>query len=729
VGLAAALTGASAVAAQTLVGGESPRLERVVIRGVQGVDVAALRVGLANQPSHCRTIFLKPFCWVSGSPAFVEAHRLDRVELPRDELRIRVFLWRRGWRHSTVRSTVTPEGRGVQLTFDVDQGPPTVARSVDVVQPDGLVGERQLRALDLPEAGEPVDVVALDSARATVLALLADRGYPDAAVRDTILPTDSLGAAVRLEIEPGRRSTIGAIAVEGNERVSDATILDAMPLRTGRLYRVSQVEEAQRALYLTGMFRQALVTVPAQPDTAKTVVVAVEEAPFRQVRTRVGVSTVDYVRAEAQYTHYDWLGGGRRLDVTGVLGRLLAPQLNGGFIFREIEPAALSGVPEDAFLRPTWQASAQVTQPAFPAAGASVGLGVFAHRRVESGVVVDRGEGANLTFTKNLADRAPLSVLYRYERNTVLAGDVYFCVNFGVCDQPSVQALQGSHSLSPLQLSVFVDRVDDQLARSSGYTARLGLEHASRLTLSDFRYNRVDAEIARDVPLGGGTLAGRVHGGWVRARSSTGAAVGAGSGGAILHPTTRFYAGGARSVRGFAENQLGPRILTLDPRKLLTAADSGAAPCTEATLASGRCDPNGISSSEFVPRPTGGTRLVEASIEYRHPLWRSFVAAVFLDGARLDDPQLADLARSATAVTPGFGIRYRSPIGPVRVDLGIRPARTEDLRVVTQVTEGGVNRLVLLDVPKHYDPLEGGGGFLRQLTSRLTLHLSVGEAY
>jgi outer membrane protein insertion porin family/translocation and assembly module TamA len=459
--------------------------------------------------------------------------------------------------------------------------------------------------------------------------------------------------------------------------------------------------------------------------------VTVAEAPFRQLRTRVGVSTVDYVRTEAQYTHYNWLGGGRRLDVTGVLGRLLAPQLNGGFIFREIEPAALSGVPEDAFLRPTWQASAQITQPAFPAAGTSLGLGVFAHRRVEPGVVVDRGEGANLTLTHNLAERAPLSVLYRYERNTVLAGDVYFCVDFGVCDQPSIQALQGRHSLSPLQASWFLDRVDDQLTRSSGYTARVGLEHASRLTLSDFRYNRADAEITRDLPLGRGTLAGRVHGGWVRALSSTGAAVGADAltGGAVLHPATRFYAGGARSVRGFAENQLGPRILTLDPQKLLTAADAGAALCTEAEIAGGSCDPNAVPSSEFVPRPTGGTRLVEASIEYRHPLWRNFVGAVFLDGARLDDPQLSDLASSATAVTPGFGIRYRSPIGPVRVDLGIHPARAEDLRVITQVTEDGVNRLVLLDTPKHYDPLEGAGGFLRQITSRLTLHLSVGEAY
>jgi len=309
---------------------------------------------------------------------------------------------------------------------------------------------------------------------------------------------------------------------------------------------------------------------------------------------------------------------------------------------------------------------------------------------------------------------------------------VYFCVSYGVCDPPTIEALQGQHSLSPLSLSGFVDRVDDQLLRTSGYTVRLGLDHASALTASNFRYNRADAELTRDFRVAGGTLATRVRGGWVRALGGTADAVGVGgvTGTAILHPTTRFYAGGARSVRGFTENQLGPRILTVDPDLLLARPDSATpAPCTVGSLVSGDCDPNSIASADFTPRPIGGTRLAAASVEYRRPIWGNFVGAVFVDAARVGDPALLGLAEARTAVTPGFGVRYRSPIGPVRVDLGIRPATTEDLTVVTQVTENGINRLVRLDVEKHYDPLEGNSGFLAQLTSRLALHLSIGEAF
>jgi outer membrane protein insertion porin family len=710
----------------------SPKLERVVISGVRGVDMAELRQGLATQPSRCRSLFIKPFCLVFKSSFFYERHTLDRKELPQDELRIRVYLWRRGWRQATVATRIEPRGAGVQVVFDVSQGDPTIVRTLTLTGADSVLGRRQIRAAALPGSGSRLNVLQLDSARVRLLAALWERGYGDAQVQDTTLPVDSLGMAVQVAVQPGRRTTVSAIDIEGNEKVSDRTVIDAMPIRVGQLYRPTRVGESQRALYLTGMFRQALVSSPAQPDSAKTIQVAVKEAPFRLLRSGVGFTTVDYVQTQAQFTQFNWLGGGRRLDVTGVVGRLGARQLNGKGFFRNAEPATLSGTPDDAFLRPTWTASAQVTQPAFPASGNSLGLGVFTHRRVEPAVVVDRGYGANATFTHDLAHRVPLSLLYRYELNTVLAGDVYFCVNYGVCDSPTIDALQGRQSLSPLSLSVLVDRVDDQLVRTSGFTARGSLEHASQLTLSDFRYNRADADFTRDLPVGKGTLAARVHGGWVKALVGTAKAVGVTATGSeeILHPSTRVYAGGARSVRGFGENQLGPRILTLDPGKLLDRPDSTtAALCTAASLVNGSCDPNGVSSADFTPRPIGGTRVAEASIEYRRPVWRGFVGAVFVDGGRVSDPALRSLAGARTAITPGFGVRYRSPIGPVRVDLGIKSARKEELTVVTQVTENGVNRLVRLDTKKHYDPLEGNHGILGQLTSRLTLHLSIGESY
>jgi len=45
---------------------------------------------------------------------------------------------------------------------------------------------------------------------------------------------------------------------------------------------------------------------------------------------------------------------------------------------------------------------------------------------------------------------------------------------------------------------------------------------------------------------------------------------------------------------------------------------------------------------------------------------------------------LANLVRGTGAITPGIGVRYLSSVGPIRVDLGFNPSRSENLAVVTE---------------------------------------------
>jgi hypothetical protein len=79
-------------------------------------------------------------------------------------------------------------------------------------------------------------------------------------------------------------------------------------------------------------------------------------------------------------------------------------------------------------------------------------------------------------------------------------------------------------------------------------------------------------------------------------------------------------------------------------------------------------------------------------------------------------------------ITPGFGVRYVSPVGPIRVDLGINPSRTEDLPVVTEIIKNGRRTLVALETPRRFGPTGSNTG-VRAILDRLTLHLSIGQAY
>ena len=103
-----------------------------------------------------------------------------------------------------------------------------------------------------------------------------------------------------------------------------------------------------------------------------------------------------------------------------------------------------------------------------------------------------------------------------------------------------------------------------------------------------------------------------------------------------LPAAERFFAGGDNTVRGFAQDRLG------EP----------------ATL-----DRNGL--------PTGGNALVVFNTEVRVPVWRGLVAAAFVDAGnvfqRVSGLDLGEIRGAA-----GFGVRYLSPIGPIRVDLGFK---------------------------------------------------------
>ncbi len=112
-----------------------------------------------------------------------------------------------------------------------------------------------------------------------------------------------------------------------------------------------------------------------------------------------------------------------------------------------------------------------------------------------------------------------------------------------------------------------------------------------------------------------------------------------------LPASERFFAGGDTTVRGFALDRLGDDA-------------SHAAPGTEPTI-----DQNGF--------PKGGNALIVLNSEIRFPLWRDLGAVAFLDAGNVFD-RVASLDLGRIRGGAGFGIRYRSPIGPIRVDLGFK---------------------------------------------------------
>jgi len=704
----------------------NPEVVQLKLNGVHSVKQKDLLLNIATDQSHCNSFILRPICVISKAKYFYKRKYLDHSELKRDVVRIKVFYWKRGFREAQVDTLVADRGKDkVAVTFNIVEGPPTLVSALDVVQTQPILNEAEITRRVVLSKGTPLNLLRLDTTVVLLQQSLWDKGYADAVV-DTAITLDSAAhsAAIRISVDPKYKTTIGEILIEGEEKVSERTLRKSLTMTPGDVFRRAELLRSQRALYESNLFRRAAIEVPKQGDSSKIIVVTVQEAPLREARMSAGFNTVDFFQVEGRFTHYNFLGGAKRLEIQGVAGNLLAGSLNGKFIFRDLTDNV--GSDRARYFAPTYNLSANLRKPWFLSHANELALGIFSHRRSAPGIYVDRGYGLSATFTRLLTDRTPASANYRFELTRVDAGDVYFCVNYGVCDQSTLSALRQQQRLSPFTITASLDRTNDPFQPTHGVRGKVDLEHASAFTSSDFRYNRSSADAAAFHPFRKrSAIGGHLRLGWVTALASTSEAVGIGvESEAVLHPRKRFYLGGSRSVRGYGENQLGPRILTI-PATTLRRGTEG---CPEATPITA-CDPNtaSLKDRDFEPRPLGGNVVVEGSAELRFPLFSdNVIGAAFVDAGYLAQRVNPALPKSRAAVTPGFGARYLSPVGPIRVDFGINPGLAETLPVVTEAVINGEKRLVLLQESRRYHPVRSG---FNGVLDRITLHLSIGEAF
>ena len=733
-----------------------PEVRELRLVGVKSLNASELKKALVTQQSSCVALLYKPICAAGiTSPYFFEHRYLDRAEFQRDVIRLLVFYFRRGYRHARVdTSVVRIADNRVRVTMSVTEGPPTLVDSVRVEGIGFVLPERDTIREVRPEKGQPLNLVALDSSVNRMRRLIWERGYVDAIFKLTTVVNDTTRTGmIDIDVDPKRRVTIGEISIEGNDRINDETIRQSLTIQKGDVFRLSRISSSQRSLYESALFRKAVIDTAARdssalPDSVKGLVVRVVEGPQREARTSFGFTTADFFQTEGAFTHSYLFDRPLRLDAGVAVGNLLAQQLTRSRVFVDI-----SDIVKDndlgRYYAPTYQANLNLTQRWFGSPRNTLGAGLFVHRRSLPGVLVDRGYGANATFTRLLATRVPISVRYQFEETLVDAGDVYFCVNYGVCDNSTIKALRGQQRLSPLSLTMSYDRTDIPFSPTRGILARAEIEHASRFTASNFRYNRAMFDIAayRKIGFRSTVVAAHVRAGWVNPLASTAGAVDEGglvnSNVQILHPRKRYYAGGSQSVRGFGENQLGPRVLTVSAATLATGVllgkDTVRTPCS-LTAPSTECL-TALQDGDFQTRPLGGTTLLEGGIEVRVPLVSSLVGAFFIDAAVLGNGSVTTITRGKAAITPGFGIRYKSPVGPIRIDLGIRPTLKAPLPVITEVRDAsGALRLVDLTGGNGCTSATSAGcrlypgplakqSFVNRLTNRLTLHLSIGEAY
>ncbi len=731
------LTLPAAARAQTSVRDTLPIVRKIEVEGNAAFSDKEIRRSIATTASGCKSVFLSPLCWLQLK-AFKRTSRLDPRELRTDVARIRVFYFRRGYRSTRVDTSLVRSGEHIDVTFIIDEGEPVILRSVEVQGLEGVEGADGIVSDVTLEPGQPFSELDLTVSRGQIERDLGNRGYADAVVllHASRPSSDSMGAHVALEAVPGPRYTIGAIDVDGMVDLDEDDVKRMLSFRSGDVYNLGEIVRSQRNLYSMAVFDYVDVqALPSSSDTVVDVRIQVNEAKLRGFQFGAGISTTECITLQAGWANRNFLGATRKLEVNALLSNIATNRQARQF------PCTQAGVPADAevvdaavFNRVNWLLRVDFRQPWFLGTQNWLHLGVFTERRSLPGVFATTSYGGDIRFSREISLGTALTGSYRPSLNTLEEGsaDFLFCANFLICDPADIAALEEPRWLSPITFTFAQARIDDVLNPNSGYRLTLEAETASRYTGSEWAYYRAQGEVAWYHLLGQrAVLALRLRGGLLRPVGSgiEGVDLTAGSE-ALTNPLKRQYAGGAYTVRGYNENLLGPKVLLTDSASIPLCAGNPVTP--ENTLV---CNPNesGLESDKAIPRAVGGLNSMVANAEVRVPLGsNSWRAVVFVDLGRVWNSGGEVPEAERFAWSPGFGIRYISPVGPLRLDIGFNTASgAEPLPVVTEVQdETGQSNIVQLGnannqaIPFRYDPFAGKSVF-----SRMVLHFSIGHAF
>ena len=673
-GIAATLSLAFGLAGAPASAQVRPEVADVTFQGNQAFPSDSLAWAIVTRGTECRSVVFAPFCWAGADFAIRRAY-LPRRDFPLDQLRLQIWYQRRGYREASIdTATAVGEDGRVRVNFIVDEGRPVLVDSIAYFGAEEVDAPDLFRDLSL-QVGDPLSTLAADATRDTLTRRLANLGYARVEVlRSFFIPrADPYAARVTYDIATGPRTRYGHVSVAGNDNLSESTVLRTVQFRAGDLYRISQLQGAQARLFGLEIIRSAAV-VPdftTGPDSVIPVQVSIVEGEPHRVRAGAGWSTSECLDVDSRWVSRNFMGGGRRLQVRGRVSNILA---------RDFQDILCWDSGTGVFASLNWSLSTDFSQPWIFSTRNAFRASVYAERQSVPDAFIRRAVGLSLALTRAIGPRTPLTLFYKPDLSRLEAAEILFCTSFLICSPEDIAILQGANWLSPVGLNLTRDATNNLLNPSRGYSMLIDLEHAEPWTGSDFAYTRILGEVARFGRVSDGVvLAARIRGGWVQAGAFSELLTGQ-EGVEIVHPQKRFYAGGANSVRGYAQGRLGPRVLFTPPEDLLDSAGAGCSPESIQDLS---CDASAMQDDKFQPRPTGGNIDFEGNLEARFSLGRTVQGAIFTDVGQVWG-DLDPVTLSTVRVTPGVGIRYLSPIGPLRVDLAYRTAGGEYLPVVTR---------------------------------------------
>ncbi len=574
------------------------------------------------------------------------------AKLDADVKTIEDLFHRRGFAVATAKSgsdivTVTPPPAQVPVAVRivVSEGPRI---TIDAVHFSGnrALDDAALRAKTKLQAGEPYvpEKMAID--RDAIQLAYQDLGYESVTVeaRPEFSQNDT-HAAITFQVQEGPQVFVDHVLIVGNLRTSTSTIEHELQVKAGDPFSLTAINESQRRLTALGLFRRARISeLPHGAESARDLLVTIEEAPPTSIgygggvegRTRVvdnGTNAAPTEKFDLAPRAFFDIGRrnvfGKNRSVNFFSSVSLHPPhdeqasfLEYRAIFTFREPRVFN-TPADALVNVT---SEQQTRSSFDFSRHSV----------------------SIDFARKLTRQVSVTGSYQVQRTSV------FHELLTTDEQLLIDTRFPKVLLSSFLGSVIRDTRDDQVDPSSGGYLSANGQLAARAIGSKIGFVKSFFTAQGFHPITGTNrfiLAASARlgfaAGFPREAVDDNGEVIPGEVIRDLPQSERFYAGGDTTNRGFALDRVG--ILHVP-------------------------DPDDVNTLTKDFLPLGGNGLVVLNAELRTRIGQRFGVVSFLDAGnvykRVSNIDLTEMRSSL-----GGGVRYKSPFGPLRFDIGFKVNR------------------------------------------------------
>lgn len=496
--------------------------------------------------------------------------------------------------------------------------------------------------LDLSEGREPLrtgdtfKLTTLQGAMTELADLYGDAGYAFA----NVVPIDDADPATKIvdftfSIDKGDRYRIGRIDITGNDPTFDKVVRREIPINEAEIYQRSAINEARARMDRLGYFEEVKIdTLRSATPGVLDLAVEVSEQPTGSFSVGAGFSNLENFMFTANVAKNNFLGLGYTMRAEVNLSRL-RQQWNLSFF-------------DPYFLDSRWTLSVDTFSIARQyiedeyQRGGSLSIGRY----------LDRRDDVRLSASYTFQDTG-LSTIDPYKQS-LLGGDLY-----------------RNGLTSTFGLSLNVDKRNNRINATRGVFAslsseltggfRVNDEEVLSLLGGDFNYAELKGNLRAYYPVSpkGDWLIFKYNGTIGGITSTDGSVV------PYIH---RYRAGGINSVRGYDWYSLGPSIR-------VTGYDGGFR-----SSFGGSDDP--VSSEDRLV--VGGTQIWVNNFELESPIIKAagISTVVFFDaGNAFGDPWGEGYINPLDLRTSyGFGIRWLSPMGPLRFEWGFPINPYEDER-------------------------------------------------